>query len=118
MISIGKYIYHKLSGVTATVNPLIVPSGSTEFIAFKRKYINPEYDAGGLSYNTTGVQIDVVSTNYINAINMAEQVRELLECKGATFKNIVVQNCILASADESTDGSLYVQSLTFEFFTN
>jgi len=118
-LSIGKYVYHKLSGVTAVVNPLIVPSGSTEFIVFKRKNEVPEYCNDGLVDNSTSVQIDIVSSDYLRAINMAEQVRLILECHKETYKNIVIQNCILLpNNDESTDGELYVQTLVFEFVTN
>lgn len=119
MISIGNYILHKISGVTTSVNALYTKEGIIPpYITYKRAYVNPEYCKDGLISNTTGVQVDIVSNTYVESIELAEQVRGILELNSEVYGNIRVMESSLVSVDENTDGSIYTQTLIFEFVTN
>jgi hypothetical protein len=118
-ISIGKYIKYKLSGIVSIINPLAKPEDETKpFIVYKRKYVQPEYTRDGIAFNLTGIQIDVVSTDYSSSIDLAEQVRSALECKSGAYSGVSVTQCELTGVDENYDGNLYIQTLVFEFKTN
>jgi hypothetical protein len=121
MISIGKYIKHVLSGLTESVNSLVLPPNADQlenYIVYKRMSVVPEYTRDGVAFNTTQVQIDIVSQDYGDGIDLAEEVRALFELKDEIYGNIRVQQCTLLAADENTDGSVFIQSLVFEIITN
>jgi hypothetical protein len=122
MLSIGKFIYQQLSGVTSEANALILPKDVTKpYIVYHRMSVTPEDSRDGLAYDIVQVQVDVVCNDYIRCIEIAEQVRSIFEYKNFTYGNMNINCGALLSADEiafeSKDGISYVQTTVFEFQT-
>jgi hypothetical protein len=123
-LSIGKWINFKLSGITSSINALMVPINAEQlqnYIVYKRRSVAPDDNTNsrdGVAYDRCEVEIDIVSVDYVESIDLAEEVRDKLENVEGSVSNVVVNQCILLSADENTDGNLFIQSLVFEFLTN
>lgn len=118
-LSIGKYVKYKLNGVAPIINSLLIPNSDPPYIIYKRVSEVPnEYNRDGYDYNTTSVQVDCISHNDELSMDMAEQVRNIFECKSGSYKGVEVYTARLVKTDEEADGTVYVQSLTFEFDTN
>jgi hypothetical protein len=119
-LKIGQYIVHKLSGVTANLNAVGFPEDTLKpFIAYKRKNVDCNYTKDTLRGNMTIVEISIFTPDYLTGVNMAQQVRDILECKTGSYAGIVVSECTLTNVPpESRYNELYVQVLEFTFKTN
>jgi len=118
-LAIGKYLKHKLSGITTNINPSFSLE-SIPIIAYERTGYNVDLESSsrdGLRY-TTSVRIDIVYGSYDEAIDAAIQIKSILENQRGSYKGIVVFDCDFAGADENTDGNLFQQTLNFDFKTN
>lgn len=121
-LSIGKFIFQQLSGVTTQVNALVLPKDVTKpYIVYHRMSVTPEDSRDGTAYDVTQVQIDVVTNDYVRSIEIAEQVRAIFEYKNFTFGDMNINCGALVSADEiafeSVDAISYVQTVVLEFQT-
>jgi hypothetical protein len=121
-LSIGKFIYQQLSGVTTQVNALVLPKDVTKpYIVYHRMSVATEYTSSGTAFDATQVQIDVVTPDYVKSIDLAEQVRGIFEYKSFTFGNMNITCDALVSADEiafeSADAISYVQTIVLQFNT-
>jgi hypothetical protein len=121
-LSIGKFIFQQLSGVTTQVNALVLPQDVTKpYIVYHRMSTAPDYTSSGTAFDVTQVQVDVVSDSYVRSIELAEQVRAIFEYRNFVFGNLNINCGALVSADEiafeSKDAIGYVQTTVFEFQT-
>lgn len=101
-ISVIKHIFRILSS-DKTLNEMvgtkifpIVADDDVKFpyIILERTSITPYTYKGGVGYDKVTFQIKIADSDYINTINIAEKVRELLELKTSNyFKRIEFSNC-------------------------
>ena len=116
-ISVIKHIFRILSS-DKTLNEMvgtkifpIVADDDVKFpyIILERTSITPFTYKGGVGYDQATFQIKIADSDYINTINIAEKVRELLELKTSSyFKRIEFSSC-----NEDFMNDTYRQTLQF-----
>lgn len=116
-ISVIKHIFRILSS-DKTLNEMvgtkifpIVADDDVKFpyIILERTSITPFTYKGGVGYDKATFQIKIADSDYINTINIAEKVRELLELKTSSyFKRIEFSSC-----NEDFMNDTYRQTLQF-----
>lgn len=79
------------------------------YIILERTSITPYTYKGGVGYDKATFQIKIADSDYINTINIAEKVRELLELRTSNyFKRIEFSSC-----NEDFMNDTYRQTLQF-----
>lgn len=125
-IMIPKLVFNQLKSnnkLNTYVNGRIVPlvaEFETQFpyIAFSRTNIIPYYTKDFHTQDTVNVEIVVAATDYLQSLEIANEVRACLECKYiATTEDMTVYETKLLSATEAYDdmANAFVQRLQFSF---
>lgn len=136
-ILIGKYIYQALSvdeTVTSYVDadkifPLIAKvqinpeTGEGEditfpFIVYSRESLTPIYTKDMLTSNRVTFAIIAISDEYEESIEIANAIRNCLECKNYRDNNITISRIKLDAVSEETIDESYIQKLDFSFEVN
>lgn len=117
-ISVIKHIFRILSSdktlnelVGTKIFPIVADDDDVKFpyIILERTSITPYTYKGGVGYDKVTFQIKIADSDYINTINIAEKVRELLELKTSSyFKRIEFSSC-----NEDFLNDTYRQTLQF-----
>lgn len=117
-ISVIKHIFRILSSdktlnelVGTKIFPIVADDDDVKFpyIILERTSITPFTYKGGVGYDKATFQIKIADSDYINTINIAEKVRELLELKTSSyFKRIEFSSC-----NEDFLNDTYRQTLQF-----
>ena len=116
-ISINKHIFSILTSdkslkemVGTKIFPIVADDDvKFPYIILERTSISPSTYKGGVGYEKVTFQIKIADSDYINTINIAEKVRELLELKTSSyFKRIEFSNC-----NEDFINDTYRQTLEF-----
>lgn len=116
-ISINKHIFSILTSdkslkemVGTKIFPIVADDDvKFPYIILERTSITPYTYKGGVGYDKVTFQIKIADSDYINTINIAEKVRELLELKTSKyFKRIEFSSCI-----EDFMNDTYRQTLQF-----
>ena len=116
-ISINKHIFSILTSdkslkemVGTTIFPIVADDDvKFPYIILERTSITPNTYKGGVGYDKVTFQIKIADSDYINTINIAEKVRELLELRTSNyFKRIEFSNC-----NEDFINDTYRQTLQF-----
>lgn len=116
-ISINKHIFSILTSdkslkemVGTKIFPIVADDDvKFPYIILERTSITPYTYKGGVGYDKATFQIKIADSDYINTINIAEKVRELLELKTSNyFKRIEFSNC-----NEDFMNDTYIQKLQF-----
>ena len=101
-ISINKHIFSILTSdkslkemVGTKIFPIVADDDvKFPYIILERTSIIPYTYKGGVGYDKATFQIKIADSDYINTINIAEKVRELLELKTSNyFKRIEFSSC-------------------------
>lgn len=102
-ISINKHIFSILTSdkslkemVGTKIFPIVADDDvKFPYIILERTSITPYTYKGGVGYDKVTFQIKIADSDYINTINIAEKVRELLELKTSNYfnKRIEFSNC-------------------------
>ena len=116
-ISINKHIFSILTSdkslkemVGTKIFPIVADDDvKFAYIILERTCITPYTYKGGVGYDKATFQIKIADSDYINTINIAEKVRELLELRTSNyFKRIEFSNC-----NEDFLNDTYRQTLQF-----
>ena len=119
---IGKYIYKLLSEditlqnlvTSKKVYPLVAkPDTTYPFIVYSRTNLYPTYCKDGVTENILDVQVIAVSDNYVESLEVANQIRGVLELKRYKDENLFITDCRLASVAEEFMEDAFIQRLTF-----
>lgn len=120
-INIGKVIYNILANdetLTTLVNkrifPLVAEQGTLyPFIIYRRTNIdtNSNKDENG---EIIYVELNIVSNNYQNSVEVAEQVRKILEHKSGTYSEIEIDDIEINSASEEFSEDGFIQNITLK----
>lgn len=101
-ISINKHIFSILTSdkslkemVGTKIFPIVADDDvKFPYIILERTSITPYTYKGGVGYDKATFQIKIADSDYINTINIAEKVRELLELRTSSyFKRIEFSSC-------------------------
>lgn len=126
-ILIGKVIYSKLISnqliadiVKDRVFPVIAEQTTTfPFIIYYRVSIsNNLYNKDGSVEDTVVYSITVVSTNYNESAELANEIRKIFDKKQITNDIMRITDSRLIEIDESYEDNSYVQKLTFSCTVN
>lgn len=126
-ILIGKVIYSKLISnqlITDIVNdrvfPVIAEQTTTfPFIIYYRVSIsNNLYNKDGSVEDNVVYSITVVSTNYNESAELANEIRKIFDKKQITNDIMRITDSRLIEIDESYEDNSYVQKLTFSCTVN
>lgn len=121
-ILVGKHIRNILVGdgtlsqylQTGQITALVANENTTfPFIVFSRTGLTPSYTKDGLLESNITFEIVCVSTDYVESLEIANIVRNLLECKCYTDEEIYIKQIILSAVNEDYMYDAYVQRLTF-----
>lgn len=123
MIKTGKVIYNLLSsntGLTQTVGtniyPLILSEGTPlPAIIYERSYTN-EYNRDSF-ISTSTFDITVLSENYSESINIAEEINNTLNLFQGENNEINVRMIRNMTGLETYTEGVYIQKLTYEVIT-
>lgn len=136
-ILVGKYIYQALSNddtLTALVSsdkifPLkakvqVNPETGDEeditfpFIVYARESLTPIYTKDMLTSNQVKFTIIAVSDEYEESLEIANAVRNCLECKVYQDNNINISRIKLDTISEETIDEAFIQTIGFSFEAN
>lgn len=122
-ILIGKYIRDLLLGderlanylQPKQINALVIVDDKTPFpfITFGRTALVPKYTKDGLLESDVTFEIQCVSKDYIESLEIANIIRNLLEAKSYTDEGIFIRQILLTGAIEDFMYNAYVQRLVF-----
>lgn len=122
-ILIGKSIYNILSNdevLKSKLNDRIFPVVAEEgtvfpFIVYTRTNVTPNFVKGGIYIDSTSIEINIVSNNYIESVELANRVRNIIEgIKRTTIEGIYIDDIKMTSCNEGFFEYAFVQVLTFE----
>ena len=121
-ILVGKHIRNILVGdetlsqylQSGQITALVANENTTfPFIVFSRTGLTQSYTKDGLLESNITFEIDCVSTDYVESLEIANIVRNLLECKCYTDEELYIKQIILSAVNEDYMYDAYVQRLTF-----
>lgn len=124
---VGKYMYKLLSEdvvLSAKVSPkkifpLVANADTTyPFIVYARTGLVVEYCKDGMVENSIDFQILSVSDNYVESLEVANQIRNILEMKRYKDKDICIRECKLSSVAEEYMEDAFIQRLNFTIKTD
>lgn len=124
---VGKYIYRMLSedevlsGLVTSkkIFPLVANADTTyPFIVYSRTGLAVEYCKDGTVEDTVDFLILSVSDNYVESLEVANQIRSILERKRYKDEDISIYDISLASVQEEYTEDAYIQRLNFTIKTN
>lgn len=101
------------------VYPLIAPLNTTFPYVVYQRTSTPQTTKDNAYQDNVSIEIIIVSNNYDQSVNIAEIIRNEIECK----RNIIVEGFNIADiklvlSDETYNNDAYLQSLTFNFRIN
>lgn len=120
-LQINKYIKRWLQGdeeLTALVQkkniqPLVLAPTNFPFISFTHGDILPEYTKDGCAYDSIPVVVAIVADDYEKCVDIAQKVRELLECKTYRDDEIWIPEMTVEYADEEYLENTFVVHIVF-----
>ena len=121
-ILVGKHIRNILVGdetlsqylQSGQITALVANENTTfPFIVFSRTGLTPSYTKDGLLESNITFEIVCVSTDYVESLEIANIVRNLLECKCYTDEELYIKQIILSAVNEDYMYDAHVQRLTF-----
>lgn len=117
---IGKYIYKLLSedemlkALSQKIYPLVAKADTTyPFVVYARTNLYTTYCKDGIIEDTLDVQVIAVSDNYVESLEVANQIRNVLELKRYKDDYIYITDCRLSSATEEFIEDAFIQRMTF-----
>ena len=124
---VGKYIYRMLSEdevlsgkvTSRKIFPLVANADTTyPFIVYSRTGLTVEYCKDGTVEDTVDFLILSVSDNYVESLEVANQIRSILENKRYKDDTIQISSIRLSSVQEEYMEDAYIQRLNFTIKTN
>lgn len=124
---IGKYIYKLLSedeGLSGLVTPkkifpLIANADTTyPFVVYSRTGLSVQNCKDGLVEDTVEMQIIAVSDNYVESLEVANQIRKTLELRRYKDDDIQIRECKLTSVYEEYMEDAFIQRMNFTIKLN
>lgn len=124
---VGKYIYKLLSEdevLSAKVTPkkifpLVANADTTyPFIVYARTGLVVDYCKDGTVENRIEFQVLAVSENYVESLEVANQIRRTLELIRYKDDDICIRECKISSVQEEYMEDAFIQRLNFTIKTD
>lgn len=119
-LSAGKAIYSLLSAdetlkrMTKKMFPVVADNAPLPYIAFRRVSLTSVPQKQGMGADTVHMEVNVFTEEYEEGIEIAENVREVLECYGSReVADMLLRGCYLEASEETWGDDAYVQRLVF-----
>lgn len=122
-ILIGKIIYSKLStsetlttmlGEENKIFPIIADNDvKYPFVVYKRLSVSSLQTKDGFGEDIVSFEITVVHNNYVGSLNIANEIRKILEKKKIESNIMNIYNNKIQNISEDYVGDAYVQKLIF-----
>lgn len=121
-ISVNKHIYNLLINdeilngmVSKKIYPLIAEESVTyPFIIFTKESAMANYTKDLLMYDTVTISVAIAATNYIQTVEIAERVRQILENRRDDY----FYNILFDEVTEDFVEDAYIQQLKFSVKIN
>ena len=124
---VGKYIYKLLAEdvvlytkvTPKKIFPLVANADTTyPFIVYARTGLMVDYCKDGTIENRIDFQIVSVSENYVESLEVANQIRNILEMNRYKDEDICIRECKLSSVSEEYMEDAFIQRLNFTIKTD
>lgn len=119
-LSTGKAIYSLLSAdetlrrMTTKMFPVVADSANLPYIAYRRVSLDNVPQKMGMGADTVRMEVNVFTEEYETGVELAEKVREVLECYGSReVAGLLMRSCYLEASEETWSDDAYVQRLVF-----
>jgi len=119
-LNIGQYIFDSLSTTLEGIKicPIVVEKETPmPFIVYKRLSLIPANSKDGEFEDTARVEVKVVSENYAEGIEIANQIRERIEVESDTFEGMGIEST-LENSNEDYAQNVYTQILIYRIKIN
>jgi len=102
------------SGKANKIYPIVVDKAELPYVVYRRAALtqNPA-KAGYPGADTVDVEVLCYAATYGESVELAEQVRQALDCKQGGRGGLVMRGCYLSASDETYSDDAFCQSLTF-----
>lgn len=111
-LGIGKVIYDLLKDFTTY--PLVADNNAKyPFLVYKRSNVISSGCKDGSYEDTVDISITIVTQTYSEGIDIANQVRQILERQVINADDLTLNDTYLISASESFTDNVFVQNLNF-----
>lgn len=116
-LQIGKYINFVLSNssdIQCEVYPLIADNDAKyPFIIYRRVNLSSNGNKDGYYEDDVTMEITVVSDKYSDSVDIATEIRNLLERQSVNYEDLEINDTTLSLATEEYSNNAYVQRLQF-----
>lgn len=119
-LNIGAYVFDRLSNELDDIKvcPIVVEKETTfPYIVYKRIGLVPASSKDGEFEDTARIEVKVVTENYADGIEIANQVRESLEVDEDTFDGMGIETT-LENGTEEYAYNAYIQTLIYKIKIN
>lgn len=118
-LNIGKYIYSVLKFTDVEVYPLVADNDAKfPFIVYKRIDMATSGCKNGYYEDEVAFEIAIVTDTYFKGVQIANDVRGLLERQYVTFENMEISDTVITNASEEYSNNAYVQKIQFHSIIN
>lgn len=118
-LDIGKYIFSTLDGsntINCQVYPLIADNNAKyPFIIYKRINLQSNGCKDGLIEDEVDMEITVVADKYSTSVELATNIRNLLEKQHAEYSDLNIDDASITMANEEFTNNSFVQRMHFNF---
>ena len=127
LLTIGKYINNALttdSTLTSMIGekkvyPLIADNDvKFPFLVYKRLSLQSNTTKDGRHEDEVVVEISIVSEKYSDGVNIANEVRRILEKDEVSYSDIFINEANLILASEEYSGNSFLQTMQFQMKVN
>lgn len=119
-LNLGKYIYSRLCQIEGVKSyPLVADNDAKyPFIVYKRANLESSGCKDGYYEDKVIMEVIVVTDKYYKGIEIANQVRELLEVAHTTYDGMEINDTLLALATEDYSNNAFIQRMQFSININ
>lgn len=118
-LNIGKYIYSVLKFTDVGVYPLVADNDAKfPFIVYKRIGMASSGCKDGYYEDMVSYEVAIVTDTYINGVQIANNVRALLERQYVTFEDMEISDTVITMASEEYSNNAYIQKIQFQSTIN
>lgn len=120
-LNLGKYIFNTLTNsdtIKCKVYPLVADNDAKfPFIIYKRANLNSSRCKDGTFQDDATIEIDVITDKYSVGVDIANEVRKLLEIQHTVYDGMEINDVDLIMATEEYNNA-YIQRMQFNYKIN
>ena len=119
-LNIGQYIYSTLKQIDGVgVYPLVAENGTKyPFLVYRRNNLISSSNKDGYFEDTVDVEITIVTDKYSKGVEIATEVRKLLEVPEVSFDDMLISETAVTMAAEEYSDNAFIQRMQFNMKVN